>query len=50
MQYDTGKNASIAGIANEHIVLGILLPFFPEAMLSSHQQSSHDLIIPVEDL
>jgi hypothetical protein len=47
MQYESGKQASIAGIANEHIVLGILLPFYPEVMLSSHQQSSHDLIIPI---
>ena len=46
LDYESGKQASIAGVANEHIVLGILLPFFPNAMLSSHQQSSHDLIIP----
>lgn len=46
MKYQAGKQASIAGIANEHIVLGILLPYFPDAMLSSHQQSSHDMIIP----
>ena len=46
MKYESGKQASIAGIANEHIVLGILLPNFPDAMLSSHQQSSHDMIIP----
>jgi len=49
MKYKSGKQASIAGIANEHIVLGILLPEFPDAMLSSHQQSSHDMIIPSGD-
>lgn len=46
MKYQAGKQASIAGIANEHIVLAILLPYFPDAMLSSHQQSTHDMIIP----
>ena len=50
LDYESGKQASIAGVANEHIVLGILLPFFPNAMLSSHQQSSHDLIIPHEEI
>ena len=49
MKYQSGKQASIAGIANEHVVLGILLPEFPDAMLSSHQQSSHDMIIPSGD-
>ena len=49
MKYKSGKQASIAGTANEHIVLGILLPEFPDAMLSSHQQSSHDMIIPSGD-
>ena len=50
LDYESGKQASIAGVANEHIVLGILLPFFPNAMLSSHQQSTHDLIIPHEEI
>ena len=50
MQYEAGKQASIAGVANEHVVLGILLPFFPNAMLSAHQQSTHDLIIPYEEI
>jgi hypothetical protein len=49
VKYKSGKQASIAGTANEHIVLGILLPEFPDAMLSSHQQSSHDMIIPSGD-
>ena len=50
LNYESGKQASIAGVANEHIVLGILLPFFPNTMLSSHQQSTHDLIIPHEEI
>ena len=50
LDYESGKQASIAGVANEHIVLGILLPFFPNAMLSSHQHSTHDLIIPHEEI
>ena len=45
MKYESGKLASIAGAANEHIVLGMLLTRYPDTMLSSHQQSSHDLII-----
>ena len=50
LEYEAGKQASIAGVANEHVVLGILLPFFPNAMLSAHQQSTHDLIIPHEEI
>lgn len=46
-QRNSGKEASIRGLANELVVLGILLPEFPEAMLAAHQNSSHDMIIPV---
>ena len=49
MKYQPGKQASIAGIANEDIVLGMLLPEFPDDMFSSHRHSSHDMIIPLGD-
>ena len=41
----------VRGSANELIVLGILLPFYPESMLSAVANSSHDMSIrlPVAD-
>ncbi len=44
----TGKISAITGKANELITLGMLLPEFPNAMLSAHEQSSHDIIIALE--
>lgn len=40
-----GKAASILGKANEHVALGILLSTYPNAMMSSHEQSAHDISI-----
>ena len=42
----SGKVSGIIGKSNELITLGLLLPHFPNAMLSSHELSSHDIIIP----
>ena len=44
----TGKISAITGKANELITLGMLLPEFPNAMLSAHEQSSHDIIIALD--
>ena len=41
------KLAAIRGKANEIIVLGILLPHYPNTMLSPHELSSHDMSIPI---
>ena len=42
----SGKESGIIGKSNELITLGLLLPYFPNAMLSAHELSSHDIIIP----
>ena len=40
-----GKAASIFGKANEHVALGILLSTYPNAMISPHEQSAHNISI-----
>ncbi len=45
----SGKKSAIVGIANELVTLGLLLPRFPNTMLSAHQLSSHDIIIPLSN-
>jgi len=40
-----GKESSIKGKANEYLVLGALLPMFPNTMMSSNEQTAHDLIV-----
>ena len=42
----SGKASGIIGKSNELITLGLLLPEFTNAMLSAHELSSHDIIIP----
>jgi len=46
-ELDKSKRDAIRGKANEIIALGILLPDFPDAMLSTHEQSSYDMLIPL---
>ncbi len=45
----SGKKSAIVGKANELITLGLLLPYYPDTMLSAHEQSSHDLIITMRN-
>ncbi|MDG2284204.1 MAG: hypothetical protein P8N43_01560 [Alphaproteobacteria bacterium] len=45
---EKGKKDSIRGKANEYLALGALLPAYPNTMMSSNEQTAHDLIIHLE--
>jgi len=45
---EKGKKDSIRGKANEYLALGALLPVYPNTMMSSNEQTAHDLIIHLE--